>query len=127
MDRHRFRKPHLSIRWCIPPRSGDAITWSLTMTRPDGNQGPAQILSIYRKDAGQQDPLSRAPNMTHSEDAIDSKAHRLIEAVEQVGDDIWKIEVWAGALLGFASLAPVYEPCNWLHRLAPTGAPVPAE
>jgi hypothetical protein len=95
--------------------------------RPDGNQGPAQILSIYRKDAGRQDPLSRAPNMTHSEDAIDSKAHRLIEAVEQVGDDVWKIEVWACALLVFASLAPVYEPGNWLHRLAPTGAPVPAE
>jgi hypothetical protein len=64
--------------------------------------------------------------MTHSEDAINTKAHRLIEAIEQVGDDVWKVEAWAGALLGFTSLAPVYEPGNWLHRLAPT-RPLPAE
>jgi hypothetical protein len=68
-----------------------------------------------------------APNMTHSEDAADTKALRLIEAIEQVGDDVWKIEVWANALLGFTSSVPVYEPGNWLRRLAPTRAPVRAE
>src|ERR1700730_6366797 len=46
---------------------------SLTTTRPDGNQGAARILSIHRKDADRQDSLSRAPNMTHSEDAINTK------------------------------------------------------
>ena len=33
---------------------------------------------------------------------------------EQVGEQIWKIEIWAEALRGFASSVPVYEPDIWL-------------
>jgi hypothetical protein len=51
--------------------------------------------------------------MAHNENPIESRAEHLIEAIETVGDGIWKIEVWASALLRFVSPVPVYEPGNW--------------
>jgi hypothetical protein len=55
--------------------------------------------------------------MTHNEDVTDTKAHHLIEAIGQVGDAVWKIEVWANALRAFTLSVPVYEPGNWIQRL----------
>jgi hypothetical protein len=56
-------------------------------------------------------------SMDQNESSTESRARHLIEAIEQVGDDCWKIEVWAGALLRFASPVPVYDPGNWLQAL----------
>jgi hypothetical protein len=67
--------------------------------------------------------------MTHSEGATETMAQRLIEAIEQVGADVWKVDVWASVLRGFASPVPVYEPGIWAHWGSPelpTG-PMPAE
>jgi hypothetical protein len=55
--------------------------------------------------------------MDHSKSSTESRARHLIEAIEQVGDDCWKIEVWTGALLRFASPVPVYDPGNWMQVL----------
>jgi hypothetical protein len=55
--------------------------------------------------------------MDHIESSTESRARHLIEAIEQVGDDCWKIEVWTGALLRFGSPAPVYHPGNWMQAL----------
>jgi hypothetical protein len=65
--------------------------------------------------------------MTHSEDAVENKSRCLVEAIDQLGGDVWKVEIWAGALLGLASSVPVYEPGNWLHCLAATRATASAE
>jgi len=65
--------------------------------------------------------------MDHSESSTESMAQHLIETIEQVGDDCWTIEVWAGTLLRLASPIPVYESGNWIQYLAPPRAPVPAE
>lgn len=65
--------------------------------------------------------------MADNESSIESSAQHLIEAIEKVGDGIWKIEVWASALLRFVSPVPVYEPGNWSQCLAATRAPASAE
>jgi hypothetical protein len=60
-------------------------------------------------------------NQTQS---TENKAQRLIEAIEQVADDAWKIEVWATVLQGLASAVPVYEPDSWSQCLA--ADPIPS-
>jgi hypothetical protein len=61
--------------------------------------------------------------MADNESSIEGSARHLIEAVEKVGDGIWKVEVWASALLRFVSPVPVYEPGSrpsaWLPREHP--------
>ena len=52
-------------------------------------------------------------NATSTED----KAQHLIELIEQVGEDCWKIDVWAGALVRFAAPVPVYETGDWSASL----------
>jgi hypothetical protein len=65
--------------------------------------------------------------MDRSENSTESMAQHLIETIEQVGDDCWKIEVWADALVRFASPGLVYEPGNWVRStLVSTRARVPA-
>jgi hypothetical protein len=56
-------------------------------------------------------------SMTHS-DGTENQAQRLLEAIEQVGEDAWKIEVWTTMLQGLASAVPVYEPDSWSRCLA---------
>jgi hypothetical protein len=65
--------------------------------------------------------------MAPSEDALDNKARRLIEAIEQVRDDVWKVEVWASAFQSFSSSVPIYEPSHWSSAAFPHGPPVLAE
>jgi hypothetical protein len=65
--------------------------------------------------------------MDHSENSIESMAGHLIKTIVQVGDDFWKIEVWTGALLKFASPVPVYDPGNWSRCSASVRAPIPSE
>jgi hypothetical protein len=65
--------------------------------------------------------------MAHNESSIESRAGHLIEAIENVGDGIWKIEVWVSALLRFVSPVPVYEPGDWSRCLAATRAPASTE
>jgi hypothetical protein len=48
----------------------------------------------------------------------DNRARRLIEAIEQVTQDAWKIEVWATVLQGLGSAVPVYVPERWSRCLA---------
>ena len=71
--------------------------------------------------------MNHSKNMNHSKDAVDTKAHLLVEAIDQLGDHVWKTEIWASALLGLASSVPVYESSNWLHSLAAALAPVSDE
>jgi hypothetical protein len=64
--------------------------------------------------------------MYHAEDA-ETAAHNLLEAIEQTSAEASKIEFWAGALKGFATPVPDYEPGNWAYsyvELRPS--PVPA-
>jgi hypothetical protein len=63
--------------------------------------------------------------MDHSQSSTESMAQHMRATIDQVGDDCWKIEVWTGALMRFASPVPVYEAGNWMKSRAP--APVPAE
>ena len=72
---------------------------------------------------GRQD-VSPEQSMDHTASPTEYMARRLTETIEQMRDDFWKIEVWAGALRGLASPVPVYEPANWTRCLAPTRAPV---
>jgi hypothetical protein len=65
--------------------------------------------------------------MDQNESSTESRARHLIEAIEQVGDDCWKIEVWTGALLRFAAPVPVYDPGNWMQALGLRAGSVPAE
>jgi hypothetical protein len=62
--------------------------------------------------------MNHSKNMNHSKAAVDTKAHFLVEAIDQLGDYVWKTEIWASALLGLASSVPAYESSNWLHSLA---------
>jgi hypothetical protein len=65
--------------------------------------------------------------MDRNATSTESQAQHLIETIEQVGEDCWKIEVWAGALARFASLVPVYEPDDWSASLVPARLTTPAE
>ena len=62
-------------------------------------------------------------NATSTQD----QARQLIETIEQVGEDCWKIDVWAGALVRFATPVPVYAPGDWSASLVATPAAAPAE
>ena len=62
-------------------------------------------------------------NPTSTED----KAQHLIETIDLVGEDCWKIDVWAGALVRFATPVPVYAPGDWSASLVATRATMPAE
>ncbi len=53
--------------------------------------------------------------MDEGQKSTESRARHLLDAIDQVGDDCWKIEVWTGALLRFASPVPAYEPGDWLR------------
>ena len=64
--------------------------------------------------------------MDRNATSTESQAQHLIETIEQVGEDCWKIEVWAGALVRFAAPVPVYEPGDWSASLVATRA-TPAE
>jgi hypothetical protein len=65
--------------------------------------------------------------MDRNAPSTESRAQHLIEAIEQVGEDCWRIDVWAGALARFAALVPVYEPGDWSRSLVPRRAAAPAE
>jgi hypothetical protein len=63
--------------------------------------------------------------MNQSRSSTESMARHLIETIDQVGDDCWKIEVWTGALMRFAAPVPVYEPSEWGRFLVPMPAALP--
>jgi hypothetical protein len=65
--------------------------------------------------------------MDRNATSTESQAQHLIETIEQVGEDCWKIDVWAGALVRFASPVPVYEPGDWSASLVATRAAAPVE
>jgi hypothetical protein len=66
--------------------------------------------------------------MHHADDATEIRAQDLLEAIEQVRADVSKMEFWAGALKGFATPVPDYEPGNWAYSyVAFRRAHVPAE
>ncbi len=48
------------------------------------------------------------------------KAQSLDRALEQAGEHVWRIDIWAEALMRFASSVPVYEPDIWLKGTAHT-------
>jgi hypothetical protein len=60
--------------------------------------------------------------MDRNATSTESQALHLIETIEQVGEDCWKIDVWAGALARFAAPVPVYEPGDWSASLVATRA-----
>jgi hypothetical protein len=62
--------------------------------------------------------------MDQDTSSTQSMARHLIETIEQVGDDCWKIEVWTDALMRFAAPVPVYEPGRW--SLSAPSKPAPA-
>ncbi len=65
--------------------------------------------------------------MDRNATSTESQARHLIETIEQVGEDFWKIDVWAGALVRLASPVPVYEPGDWSASLVAMPAAVAAE
>jgi hypothetical protein len=65
--------------------------------------------------------------MDRNATSTESQAQHLIETIDQVGEDCWKIEVWAGALARFAALVPVYDPGDWSASLVPVRVAIPAE
>ena len=58
--------------------------------------------------------------MDQSRTSTESMARHLLELIEQVGKECWKIEVWADTLLRLASPIPVYETDHW-HQCVPVG------
>ena len=48
------------------------------------------------------------------------KAQNLDRALEQAGEHAWRIEIWTGALMRFASSVPIYEPDIWLKGIGQT-------
>ena len=65
--------------------------------------------------------------MDRSAISTESQAQHLIDAIEQVSEDCWKIDVWAGALVRFAAPVPVYESGDWSASLVATRGATPAE
>jgi hypothetical protein len=57
----------------------------------------------------------RAATMHHNENTTETAPRDLLDAIEQVRAGVSKIEFWAGALKGFASPIPDYEPGNWAY------------
>jgi len=47
-------------------------------------------------------------------------AQTLARALEQVGEHVWRIEIWTGALIRFASSVPIYEPDTWFESIGHT-------
>ena len=91
-------------------------------TRSDGtNERPRRL--FCKEDAGRRD-VRLAQRMDHSESSTESMAQHLIKTIEQFDDDFWKIEVWASALLRFASAVPVYDPGDWIAARELHTAPI---
>jgi hypothetical protein len=47
----------------------------------------------------------------------ETKAQSLGRALEQVGEHLWRIEIWTGTLMRFASSVPIYEPDIWFEGI----------
>jgi hypothetical protein len=45
------------------------------------------------------------------------KAHSLDRTFEQVGEQIWRIDIWTESLMRFASSVPIYEPEIWFKGI----------
>jgi hypothetical protein len=64
--------------------------------------------------------------MHHTADTAETTARDLLEAIERVSAEVSKTEFWAGALKGFATPIPDYEPGNWAYSyVAFRRTPVP--
>jgi hypothetical protein len=55
---------------------------------------------------------------------IETKARNVARALDQVGEDVWRIEIWTETLMRFASSVPIYEPNIWFKGIGQTRRPV---
>jgi hypothetical protein len=48
------------------------------------------------------------------------RAQSLGRALEQVGEHLWRIEIWTEVLMRFAFSVPIYEPDIWFEGIGHT-------